>query len=66
MGAYRGELLTNKIRDHVQKRYLSKSVRSLKFEKTSISNNAMIIAASTVVSEHLFEGDLYNAITRGR
>ncbi len=63
LGAYRGELLMGKMKNYVEKCVLSKGTRNLCFEKSSLAENALISAASTVVTDRLFEGDLYSIIT---
>lgn len=62
MATYRGELLIDKIKKHVESRMISRNVRSIAIEKSSIENHSLVIAAGYVVINKLFEDDLYQII----
>lgn len=60
MAAYRGELLLEKLRTHVQQNVLSKSNRTLAVELSPIQKNPMIIAAGSVLINALLQDDLFH------
>jgi predicted NBD/HSP70 family sugar kinase len=62
IAAYRGELLIDKIKAHVANRIISRTIRSITIEKSSIENHSLVIAAGYVVINKLFEDDLYQSL----